>query len=119
MVVHGTNHLDLISFFKITHGLVETSALPVIHDARKTTRSSSSNSTKYVPKCKTTTYQQSFLIRTCRIWNTLVDELNFDTDSFNFFKFVLQKYYYKSLEVNYNDPENPRTFRTIWHMPEV
>ena len=32
--------------------------------------------TKYViPRCKTATYQQSFIIRACRSLNALVDEL--------------------------------------------
>lgn len=106
-------YLDLTFFFKITRGMVKTSVVPIAQAQHRTTRSSSRNTTKYViPRCKTTTYQQSFLVRTCRIWNTLVDELNFDTDSLSYFKTVIRKYYYKSLEVNY-DPKLPRTFKTI------
>jgi hypothetical protein len=52
---------------------------------------------------------------TCRIWNTLVDELNYDTNCLNSFRSALLEYYHKSLEVNYN-PDNPRTFKT---MPEM
>ncbi len=106
-------YLDLTFFFKITHGIIETSVVPVIYAAHRATRSSSSNTTKYVvPRCKTTTYQQSFMIRTCRLWNALVDELNFDTDNLGHFKRILLDYYYKSLAVNY-DSENPRTFKSI------
>ena len=112
-VSYWHEYLDLILFFKITHGLVEMSALPVIHVMQRTTRSSSSNNAKYlVRKCKTSTYQQSFFVRTCGIWNSLVDELNYDTNCFNSFRSALLEYYHKSLEVNYN-PDNPRTFKTI------
>ena len=112
-VSYWHEYLDLILFFKITHGLVEMSALPDIHVMQRTTRSSSSNNAKYlVRKCKTSTYQQSFFVRTCRIWNSLVDELNYDTNCFNSFRSALLEYYHKSLEVNYN-PDNPRTFKTI------
>ena len=69
--------------------------------------------TKYViPRCKTTTYQQSFIIRACRLWNALVDELNFDTDNISYFKRILLSYYHNSLTLNY-DSENPRTFKSI------
>ena len=106
-------YLDLTLFFKITHGFVESSAPPVIQVTHRATRSSSNNSIKYViRKCKTTTYQQSFFVRTCRIWNRLIDVLHFNTDSVSVFKSVLLKYYHQSLELNY-DPDNPRTFKTI------
>ncbi len=72
-VSYWHEYLDLTLFFKITHGSVETSALPVIRATRRTTRSSSNNSVKYViRKCKTTTYQQSYFVRTCRLWNGLL-----------------------------------------------
>ena len=67
-VSYWHEYVDLTLFFKITHGFVESSALPVIRVTRRTTRSSSNNSFKYViRKCKTTTYQQSFFVRTCRL----------------------------------------------------
>ena len=112
-VSYWHEYLDLTLFFKITHGFVESSAPPVIQVTHRATRSSSNNSIKYViRKCKTTTYQQSFFVRTCRIWNRLVDVLHFNTDSLSVFKSVLLKYYHQSLELNY-DPDNPRTFKTI------
>ncbi len=46
------------------------------------------------------------------IWNGLADELHFNTDSLSVFKSILLKYYYQSLELNY-DPDNPRTPKTI------
>ena len=70
--------LDLTFFFKLTHGLVNvnSSVLPEVRKYGRRTRSSTSNVNKYIiKKCKTTTYQKSFLIRTSRIWNCLADEL--------------------------------------------
>ena len=71
--------LDLIFFFKITHGLVNVDP-SVLRDVRKyrRTRSTTTNINKYIPnKSKTTAYQKSFLVRACRIWNCLPDELDF------------------------------------------
>jgi hypothetical protein len=81
---------------------------------RRTTRSTSSNRLKYViPKCRTTTYQKSFLVSACRVWNYLADELNLTKDtSITVFKSDLLKYYFTSLNINY-DPENSRTFKSI------
>jgi hypothetical protein len=62
-VSYWHEYLVLTLFFRITHGLVETSALPVIRVTHRTTRSSSNNTVKYViRKSKTTTYQQSFFV---------------------------------------------------------
>ena len=99
-------------FFKITHGMMETSVVPVIYAAQRATRSSSNNTKYVIPRCKTTTYQQSFIIRACRLWNALVDELNFGTDNISYFKRILLSYYHNSLTLNY-DSENPRTFKSI------
>ena len=85
-ISYWLEYLDMTFFFKITHGMIETSVVPVIYAAQRATRSSSSNTKYVVPRCKTTTYQQSFIIRACRLWNALVDELNFDTDNNSYFK---------------------------------
>ena len=115
-VSYWHEYLDLILFFKITHGLVTLNpqVSPAIFATRRTTRSTSSNKLKYViPKCRTTTYQKSFLVRACRVWNYLADELNFTKDtSISVFKSDLLKYYFTSLNINY-DPENSRTFKSI------
>ena len=106
--------MDLILFFKITHGLGtrNPNVSPAIHVTRRTTRSTSSNPLKYViTKCRTTTYQKSFLVRACRVWNYLANELNITMDtSLTVFKSDLLKYYFISLNVNY-DPDNSRTFK--------
>ena len=106
--------LDLVFFFKITHGLVnvDPSVLPDVRKYRRT-RSTTTNVNKYIPKkCKTTTYQKSFLVRACRIWNCLVDELDFSLVTLTSFKLVLFNYYKTSLVTSF-DCEDPRTFKTV------
>jgi hypothetical protein len=72
--------------------------LDLIQSSGRTTRSNSSNTVKYViPRCKTTSYQKSFLIRTSRIWNTLIDATDLHTDSLTVFKSCLLNYYFTSL----------------------
>ena len=55
----------------------------------------------------------SEIVNACRVWNYLADELNFTKDTSIFvFKSDLLKYYFTSLNINY-DPENSRTFKSI------
>ena len=107
-------YLDMVLFYKITHGLVHINAslLPTIRTSRQT-RSSTSTSTKYViPKCKTSTYQRSFFIRSTRIWNLLTDQLKLDTCRLSTFKTVIFNYYSMSLRTCYN-VNDPRSYKTI------
>ena len=68
---------------------------------------------KFVPKkCKTTTYQNSFFIRACRIWNTSASIINIEAQTLNSCKTVLFNYDLASLLISY-DPNNPKTFRSI------
>ena len=68
---------------------------------------------KYIiKKCKTSTYQKSFLIRTSRIWNCLVDELDLSSSTLASFKSVIFNYYKSALAVSY-DCEDPRSFKSI------
>ena len=106
--------LDLVFFFKITHGLVnvDSSVLPDVRKYRRT-RSTTTNIKKYIPKkCKTTTYQKSFLVRACRIWNCLADELDYSLVTLTLFKSVLFNYYKTSWVTSF-DCEDPRTFKTV------
>ena len=87
--------LDLTFFFKLTHGLVNvnSSVLPEVRKYGRRTRSSTSNVNKYIiKKCKTSTYQKSFLIITSRIWNCLVDELDLSPSTSASFKSVIFNY---------------------------
>ena len=107
--------LDLTFFFKLTHGLVNvnSSVLPEVRKYGRRTRSSTSNVNKYIiKKCKTTTYQKSFLITTSGIWNCLVDELDLSSSTLASFKSVIFNYYKSALAVSY-DCEDPRSFKSI------
>ena len=53
-----------------------------------------------------------FLVRACRIWNCLVDELDFILVTLTSFKSVLFNYYKTSLVTSF-DCEDPRTFKTV------
>ena len=112
-ITYWHEYLDMVFFFKMTHGLVlvKSNLLPVPRCTRPT-RSTSSNIVKYtVRHCKTSTYQKSYIIRTTRIWNALADELNLNMDKLNSFKRAMLHYYFTSLD-NYNC-DDPRTFKTV------
>ena len=59
-----------------------------------------------VRKCKTSTYQQTYTIRTTRIWNILPGSINDKSNSLITFKNLLIKYYYTALDRNY-DVDDP------------
>ena len=114
-ICYWHEYLDMVLFFKIVHNLVSVKqfVVPSVRTTRCTRSSSNSDVIKFnVPRCKTSTYQRSFLVRTTRVWNTLADVLNISTNNLNSFKSVMLNYYFTSMETTY-DPENPRTFKTI------
>ena len=65
------------------------------------------SSQSFVPKkCRTSTFQKSFFIRTTRIWNLLITRLYLDNVTIENFKSVLNSYYLRALAINY-DPDSP------------
>ena len=77
------------------------------------TRISVTSAKSFVPKkCRTSTFQKSFFIRTTRIWNLLITRLDLDNVTFENFKSVLYSYYWRALAINY-DPDSPKSFKTI------
>ena len=107
-------YLDLLFFFKAVNGLINVSSdvLPNAIPQTRTIRSSSGNQTSFRPsKCKTSTYQRSF-IRTTRTWNSLPIALRSPDITIREFKTALQSYYLTALEECYN-VEDPRTWKTI------
>ena len=71
------------------------------------------SSQSFVPKkCRTSTFQKSFFIKTTRIWNLLITRLDLDNFTFENFKSVLYGYYSWALAINY-DPDSPRSFKSI------
>ena len=108
-------YLDLLFFFKAVNGLINVSSdvLPNAIPQTRTTRSSSGNQASFRPsKCKTSTYQRSFFIRTTRTWNSLPIALRSPDITIREFKTALQSYYLTALEECYS-VEDPRTWKTI------
>ncbi len=115
-ICYWQEYLDLVFFYKSTHGLVNLnqSVLPHLRSTR-CTRSTNTGIVKYdVPKCKTTTYQHSYTIRVTRIWNLLAKDIRTSTssDSVSAFKSFLLTYYFTALKNTFNI-DDPRTFKTI------
>ena len=93
--------------FKSVTGLVKVNlnVIPTRLVLSRATRSSfNTNVTLFVPKkCKTTSYQRSFFIRTVRIWNTLAHDIGLsETISLGLVKAHLLSYYKQSLCKSYN-----------------
>ena len=101
--------LDMIFFFKVVTGTVRVLATG-------TTRSNSNRNVSHFisRKCNTVTFQRSFLNRSTRIWNMLANDLRLSCNGqISQFKSIMYKYYVDALELNY-DPENPRSWKTIY-----
>ena len=108
--------LDLIYFYKATHNMIhlDPSVVPFVRDCARMTRISVTCSQSFVPKrCRTSTIQKSFFIRTTRIWNLLITRFDLENVTFGNFKSVLYGYYSQALAINY-DPDSPRSFKSIY-----
>ena len=114
-ICYWHEYLDLVFLFKSTHGLIDLnpSIIPRVRSTRCTRSSADVKSIKYdIPRCKTTTYQRSKIVRVARTWNVLADDLNSSMDSLAVFKSFLLKYYFNALNTTFNI-EDPRSFKTI------
>ena len=90
-----------------------SSVLPTLSQSVRTTRSVQLNSLQFqTKKCNTTTYRQSYTIRSTRIWNTLPEHIINSSNSIYTFKRYLLEYYFSALETNYNI-DDPRSWKTI------
>ena len=109
--------LDIVLFYKLIHGHVsiDTNLLPsTTNNNRRETRSSDSDHLKFsTNRCKTTTYQRSYLNRTTRLWNILPKELTGINISLTQFKSGLYKYYQLAVK-NVFDVDDPRTWKSIF-----
>ena len=105
-----------IIFLKIVNGLVDfdSSVSPKIRHRRPTRSTISSASVQFRNrKCRTTTFQKSFLVRSTRIWKVLTNSL--DSSSYSYidsFRNALLKCFFTALSVNC-DPETSRTWKSI------
>ena len=107
--------LDLVYFYKVTHNMIylDPSAVCVVRECARRTRISVTSSQSFVlKKCRTSTFQKSFFIRTTRIWNLFITRLDLDNVTFENFKSVLHGYYSRALAINY-DPNSPSSFKSI------
>ena len=108
--------LDIVLFYKLINGHVsiDTNLLPsTTNNNRRETRSSDIDHLKFsTNRCKTTTYQRSYLNRTTRLWNILPKELTGINISLTQFKSGLYKYYQLAVK-NVFDVDDPRTWKSI------
>ena len=107
--------LDLVFFFKATNGIVCVShdVLPEHIVPIRVTRASASNAKSFRPKkCRTSTYQLSFFVRTSRIWNALPLQLRYEHVTLNQLKSLLSSYYKDAL-ISRFDIEDPRTWKSV------
>ena len=110
-------YLDLVFFFKAINGLIVISpdVLPQPIIPKKVTRCTSNvNALTFRPhRCKTVSFQRSFLCRITRIWNILPEHFRLKSVQLRDFKRKLKDDYYTQALINMYDPENPRTWRSI------
>ena len=108
--------LDIVLFYKLIHGhvSVDTNLLPsTTNNNRRETRSSDTDHLAFsTNRCKTTTYQRSYLNRTTRLWNILPKELTGINISLTQFKSGLYKYYQLAVK-NVFDVDDPRTWKSV------
>ena len=106
---------DLVFFFKATNGIVCVShdVLPERIVPIRVTSASASNAKSFRPKkCRTSTYQHSFFVRTSRIWNALPLQLRYEHITLNQFKSLLFSHY-KDAFISRFDIEDPRTWKSV------
>ena len=109
-ICYWHEYLDMVHFFKVIHGITSSSFALHAKTTRHTRSSTNTKGVKYeVPRCKTTTYQRSYWIRTIRTWNTLTVILDLSMENFNTFKSVMREYYHTALKNTY-DCGDVRTF---------
>jgi hypothetical protein len=110
-------YLDLVFLFKMMNGLVHVSddIIPE-RNVGKTRRTRATSNPESIllreTKCRTVTFQRSFINRSTRIWNILPDELRHQSLSLVKFKSLLLDYYRTALNLVY-DHDNPRTWKSI------
>ena len=93
-------YMDLVFFFKAINGLVVISedVLPKPIIPTRATRSSSASELSFrPPKCRTRTFQRSYITRVTRVWNCLPTDLSHPNLSLSTFKSLLRQYYSKAL----------------------
>ena len=108
--------LDLVFFFKATNGIVCVShdVLPERIVPTRVTRANASNLKSFRPKkkkCRTSTYQYSFFVRTSITWNAFPLHLRYEHVTLHQFKALLSSHYKDALTSRF-DIEDPRTWKS-------
>lgn len=108
---------DMVFLFRILKGEVFISSNDVIKhkEIRRSTRqndSALSGLILEVPFCKTVSLQNSYFVRSIRIWNILPNELKDLSQSTGSFKFNLRTKYWNLLS-NVYDPDNALTYKSV------
>ena len=114
-VCYWHEFLDMVFFFKCINGIlvINNELTPAIQNRGRATRSADPNCLMFKTKrCRTATYQKSFLTRSTRVWNILPKDLTHKNTTINGFKSGLLKYYKTTLENVYN-PDDSRTWKSI------
>ena len=94
--------LDLVFSFKCVNGIININGnvLPSIQIRQRATRSADPNCLKFTtPKCRTATFQRSFISRCARVWNVLPKELTTKNINLGRFKSDLYEYYKSALNI--------------------
>ena len=106
--------LDLVLYFKCINAIINIhdDVLPPVLNEDKATRPTNPDCLKFItPKCRTATFQKSFMSRCARVWNVLPKELTAKNIGIACFKSGLYKYYESALKIYV--VENPRTWKSI------
>ena len=107
---------DLTLFFRILRGdvFITTEGLVKIKQPARTTRQHNSQSGTLISirRCRTAAFQNSYFVRTGRVWNCLTVEERDLSQSVMAFKRKLNTKYQQHLR-NIYDPDNPITFKTV------
>ena len=109
--------LDIVLFYKLTHGRMTIDPyllpLPTNTNNKRATRSSDPDHLSFTTtRCKTSTYQKSYLNRCARLWNALPKELTGKNTSLAGFKYRIYQHYKLAPETVY-DVDDPRTWKSI------
>jgi hypothetical protein len=92
--------LDLVFYFGCVNGIININGniLPSIQIRQRATRSADPDCLKFTtPKCRTATFQRSFISRCARVWNVLPKELRTKNISLGRFQSDLYEYYKSAL----------------------
>jgi hypothetical protein len=114
-ITYWHEYLDMVLLYKLINNYtyIDESALPIIAESGITRRETNENVIRFViPFAKTVTYQSSYLIRACKMWNVLNSDLRNRDIGLQAFKSGLKTYYKYALS-NIYKYDDPRTWKSV------